>query len=296
MEVAPSAVALTSLEYFLRPNQDNAYSKYVQERIWDKQLTGLRKKIRSFYKECLDEIELPERFDKNELLDLLLAISSATIHYDKELRNVLIKIGKSYPQHPLSSEKANNFVRALKGFSRFYAKKGIKHNDIYLLGALTSDFPYSLFSDLVLGTYTTSYFYEYRSRATEHHFRNNLLFIRSRSGLRSRKLAIDSYFEMLKPTIKTYMAFLKSKVKLWLLMTIWNSKDIREFMRAQYALKIDKVNNESFKSLRDEYSKNQEELRLLLHRLDPEIFRHLVTGDETTKSMWNDLLQLKFSR
>ncbi len=297
MEIDPSVIALAPLEYCLKPKQEGTRAQYMWSRFRDKQFVELRKNIGEFFKECLSEIEpLPDRFEKREFLKLLMDFTAWTIHYDKELRNVVLKIGNNYPQHPLRSEKAYRFLRALNAFSSLYARRGNSMNKKYFLGALKSDLPYSVFSNFVLGTYTASYFFEYRARATEQHFRHHQLFIRARPQLRSRKQALADYFEMLQPIIQAYRDFSKSKCKLWWLITLWNSKDIKEFAQGSQFLSSVKIDKKRFEAVNKEYMDNLEKIRELLYGLDPEVFVPATMADTPTSSMWNDMLLLRLKR
>jgi hypothetical protein len=297
MEFDPSVIALCPLEYRPTSEQESAHAQYKWSRFRDKKFVKLHRNIGEFFKECLSEIEpLPDRFEKEELLKLMMDISTWVIHYDKELRNLVLKIGNNYPQHPLPSERAYRFVGALKSFSGLYARRGNAANKKFLVGALKSDIPYSTFSTFVLGTYTTSYFFEYRARATEQHFRHHRLFVRARPHLHWRKEALEDYHEMLKPTIQAYKDFSKSKCKLWWLITLWNSNDLKDFAQTPQFLSSEKIDKKQFEAISKEYTDNLEKLRELLFGLDPEVFMPIMNADAATSSMWNDMLWLRLSR
>jgi hypothetical protein len=257
----------------------------------------MRSNLREFFDRCLSDITpLPRRFDKSDVLGLMMDITSATLHFDKDLRRILLRIASSYPQHPLDYGDARNFVRALGAFSRLYAMRGTKINERYLIGALNSDLPYSLFSDLVLGNYTSSYFFEYRKLATEQHFRANWLFVKSRSGLRSRKKAVESYFEMINPTVEAYRSLTESKCKLWMLITLWNSKNLKEFAQTPDSLMSRKIDGTRLERVTKEYYTNLDKFRTMLFSLNPEVFKPADALDKATRTMWSDLLLLKLSR
>jgi len=114
MELDPSVVALAPLEYCLQVEPKDKYEWYLRSRYRDKRFAELRAKIGEFYDECCDELKpLPDRFTKKELLKLLDDLCAWILHYNEELREVVLRIGKYYPQHPLRSERAHRFVQAL---------------------------------------------------------------------------------------------------------------------------------------------------------------------------------------
>jgi len=295
MELDPSVIALAPLEYRLEPKLDSTHAWYIRSRYKDKQFAKLRTEISGFFSECCSEIEpLPDRFQKKEFLELLDEMTAWVIHNDTKLRSILSRIGINYPQHPLRSEKAYHFVQALKAFSTLYGRRGSSMSKKYFMGALKSDLPYTVFSSFVLGTYTASYFHEYRARATEQHFRHHQLFVRARSQLSSRKYAVEDYLGMMKPIIQAYRDLTKSKCKLWWLIVLWNSKDLKEFTQGPQFLSIRKVDSKSFERVEKEYKDNLRRLRALLYELDPNIFVPTAgRPDRATKTMWDDMLWLR---
>jgi hypothetical protein len=152
-----------------------------------------------------------------------------------------------------------------------------------------------LFSNLILGNYTISYFNDYKAHATEMHFRRNLLLVRGRPNLRTKELAIKAYFQMMKPTEEMFRKLLKEQFKLWLLPVLSNTKDPENLLKEPHQLKMEKTDQKQLTKLINEHAEILEQFRRHLFQLEPSVFKPIGEIDEPTQTMWRDMVLLRMT-
>lgn len=292
MTVQHSTSAIATLEY----KDQGKYPELKPRWIKEKQLLGFYNSMNRFFSESLDELTIPKRFSKEKLRQFLMNGVKKRLNKDTEFRKLLIKLGENYPRFPIESSQASNYIRLLKIFSRHVALAGYRLNEEYAFGSYISDIPYIVFSDLILGNYAVSYFHEYKARTTEQHFRSHHMLFRGRPHLKSRKIALNSYFEMMRPTEKMFKTTLKSQFKVWLFIILSNSKEIQDFAKKPDFLSQKNIDQEEFKKLMRAHSKQLEKFRRLLFQLDPELFKPSTDIDDPTQTMWRDMVLLRLTK
>lgn len=290
--IAQSATAISTFEY----RGKREYAEIRPNWVHAKQLLGYYNSMNRFYAESLDELEIPKRFNKGELQDLLMTLSKESLNKDRDLRELVIKLGQNYPRFPLEANRASNYVSLLRRISHIVAIKGSKLNEEYASESLRSDVPYIVFSNLILGNYAISSFHDYKAKATEQDFRRHLLLIRGRPNLRSRKSALSSYFQMMKPTEELFQKLLKAQFKLWLLMALSNAKDLKEFAKGLPYLNLSEIDQKQFTKLINEHEEILEKFRRYLFQLEPDLFKPLTEIDEPTQTMWKDMILLRITK
>lgn len=264
-----SASAIATLEY----KGKKEYTKLRPKWIKEKQLRGYYESMNTFFSESLEELTIPKRFNKQKLHEFLMDAIKRSLNEDDKFRNLIIKLNENYPRFPIKSDHASNYIRLLKTLSYYVAQAGYRLNEEYAFESCISDIPYIVFSNLILGNYTISYFHEYKARATEQHFRRNYLLVRGRPNLRSRQAAIKSYFQMIKPTEKMFRTTVRSQFKLWLFTILSNSKNFQDFAKKPQLLSLKKMDQKQFEKLTVKHSEQLEKFRRLLFQLEPELFK-----------------------
>jgi len=262
--------------------------------IRESQLESYYNSMGAFYAECLDELVLPERFDKKELHKVLLSILRNLMREDKDFTNLVIKLIENYPRFPMEPKMASEYILALRTLSNRVASAGLKLNGEIALDSLKSNIPYVVFSNLYLGNYSISYFHEYKSKVTEQHFRRNYLLARGRANLKTKKIAIDNYFEMLRSAEEIFKRLLKAQFKLWLFITLSNSEDIKEFLEKPQYLKFDKIDHGHLASLTTEQANVVDEIRYQLYQAEPTLFNP-VQVHKPTEAMWKDMVLVRIT-
>jgi len=281
-----SASAFATIEY-------EGKTEYKPKWIKEKQLLGYYNSMNKFYRELLEELEIPSQFNKEGIHSFLMNSLKRSLNDDEELRKLIVGISKNYPRFPMNSKQAWEYIRLLKSLSLKIAISGNKLNNEIALNSLQSDIPYMIFSNETLGNYTISYFQEYKARATQEHFRRNYLLTRGRPNLPDRKKALNNYFLMMKPIQNMFKDLVKSKFKLWLFITLSNSKSIKEFAKGRNFLYLKNIDRKQFEILSTEYSKQLETFREELYQLEPALFASTPESDEPTQIMWNDMILLR---
>lgn len=289
ISIQHSASSFATIEY-------EGKTDYRPTWIKEKQLLGYYNSMHKFYTETLNEIEIPEQFDKEKLHSFLMNSLKNSLNTDNELRKLIIDINKNYPRFPITSTKASEYVRLLTSLSRKIANIGRKLNDTIAFDAYRSDIPYIVFSNQTLGNYTISYFHEYKARATAEYFRHNYLLVRGRPNLQARKNALNNYFSMIKTIQDIFQKLIKSKFKLWLLIILYNSENMKEFAKGPEYFSLKKVDQVQFNMLTHEYSEQLELFRRELCQLEPELFQPTPDFDEPTQTMWNDMIKLRIMK
>ena len=286
-----SASAVAILEYKGKEEYPEVKPKWIKE----KQLLGYYNSMNRFYSECLDELTLPKHSCADKLHELLMTRLKKSLNEDDEFRNLIIKLNENYPRFPVEPERAGTYITLLKRICRLIAMVGSRTNQEYASESITSDIPYILFSNLILGNYTISYFNDYKAHATEMHFRRNLLLVRGRPNLRAKELAIKAYFQMMKPTEEMFRKLLKEQFKLWLLPVLSNAKDPENPFKEPYQLKMEKVDQKQLTKLINEHTEILEQFRQHLFQLEPDVFKTPGEIDEPTETMWRDMVLLRMT-
>lgn len=260
--------------------------------IRQKQLERYYASMNQFYSECLEELSLPDRFDKTALHARLMAALRNMIRQDGDFVSLVVKLSENYPRFPLESTQASEYVIALKKLSERVAEAGRKSNNELAWNAIISDIPYVVFSNLHLGNYAMSYFHEYKAKATDEHFRHNRLLFRGRSHLKTKKIAIDSYFQMMKPLENMFKELLKAQFKMWLFIDLSNAENIKDFPQKVQFLKADKLDQQYLCKLETDHEKVLEEMRRYLYNAEPELFNPSV-AHKPTETMWKDMVLVR---
>lgn len=248
-----------------------------------------------FYSECLDELTIPKQFNKENLHELLMNILKNSLNEDEDFRNLIIKLSENYPRFPIEPERAGTYITLLKKISRLVAMVGSRINQKYASESITSDIPYIVFSNLILGNYTISYFNDYKAHTTEEHFRRNLLLIRGRPNLRTKQIALKNYFQMMKTTENMFQKLLKAQFKLSLLPVLCNSKDLEDLLKEPHTLSLKKIDQKQLTKLINEHVEILEQFRRHLFQLEPDLFKPLIEIDEPTQTMWRNMVLLKIT-
>lgn len=264
--------------------------KYGKFPHWVKrmQLEGYYSSMSEFYSECLDELIMPKKFDKKEIHQILVNSLKKFLTEDKELTSIILRLISNYPTFPMGSDSASKYISALKALCRRVAMTGIKANEEIAIDSIKSDIPYVVFSNFYLSNYTISYFHEYIFKITEQHFRRNFLLVRGRPKLSSKKIAIKNYLQMIEPTRDMFRELLKTQLKLWLLIVLSNSEDIKEFSKKPSSLEADKIDQRNLEELATQHSKILEEFRRQLFTLEPTLF-DAVAEHKPTQTMWRNM-------
>jgi hypothetical protein len=261
--------------------------------IRQKQLENYYASMNEFYSECLEELSLPKRFDKSEIHARLMAELRNMIRQDGDFTSLVLKLIQNYPHFPMDSKAAGEYVIALKNLSARVAEAGLKSNNELAWDAIISDIPYIVFSNLYLGTYAVSYFHAYKSKVTEQHFRHNYLLVRGRPNLKTKKIAIDNYFHMIKPLEEQFKVLLKAQFKLWLFITLANSESIKEFPQKIMVLKAENLDQQYLEKLKTEHEKVLEQMRRHLFVAEPELFNPTSFAHKPTETMWKDMVLVR---
>lgn len=286
-----SASAIAVLEYRGKREYPELKPKWIKE----KQLLGYYNSMNRFYQESLDELTIPKQFNKEKLHELLMNTLKQTLNEDEEFRNLIIKLSENYPRFPLEPDRAGNYINLLKKISRLVAMVGQRINEEHASESITSDIPYIVFSNLILGNYTISYFHDYKANATEQHFRRNLLLIRGRPNLRTKEFALKNYFQMTKPTEEMFQKLLKAQFKLWLLPALSNAKNLGDLVKEPHTLIMEKIDQRQLTKLINEHAEILEQFRRHLFQLEPDLFKPLIEVDEPTQTMWRDMVLLRIA-
>lgn len=286
-----SATAISTFEYTGKKEYAEIKPKWIKE----KQLLGYYNSMNRFYAESLDELEIPKRFNREELQELLITRLKESLNKDKDFRDVVIKLCENYPSFPLEANRASNYVSFLRRISRIVAMVGSRLNEEYASDSIKSDVPYIVFGNLILGNYAISSFHDYKAKVTEQDFRRHLLLIRGRPNLRARKIALKSYFQMMKPTEELFQKLLKAQFKLWLLMALSNVKDLTGFIKGPRCMRLRKINQKQLAKLINEHAEILEKFRRYLFQLEPDLFKPLTEIDEPTQTMWRDMILLNMT-
>ena len=286
-----SASAIATLEYKGKREYPELKPKWIKE----KQLLGYYNSMNRFFSECLYELTIPKRFNKEKLHELLMNVVKKSLNEDEEFRNLIIKLSENYPTFPLEAEHASNYISLLKKISRLVAIAGSRINEEYASESIRSDIPYIVFSNLILGNYAISSFHDYKANATEQHFRRHFLLVRARPNLKSREIALKSYFQMMKPTEEIFQKFIKDQFKLWLLIALSNAKNLEEFLKRPQCLSLKKTDQKQLTKLITEHAEILEKFRRHLFQLEPDLFKPLTEVDEPTQTMWRDMVLLRIT-
>jgi len=286
-----SATAVAILEYKGKEEYPEVKPKWIKE----KQLLGYYNSMNRFYSECLDELTLPKHSSRDKVHEVLMTHLKKSLNEDDEFRNLIIKLNENYPRFPVEPERAGTYITLLKRISRLVAMVGSRTNQEYASESITSDIPYILFSNLILGNYTISYFNDYKAHTTEIHFRRNLLLVRGRPNLRTKELALKAYFQMMKPTEEMFRKLLKTQCKVWLLPVLSNAKDPKDLLEKPHQLKMEKVDEKQLTKLINEHTEILEQSRRHLFELEPDLFKILGEIDEPTQTMWRDMVLLRMT-
>jgi hypothetical protein len=286
-----SASAVAILEYRGKEEYPEVKPKWIKE----KQLLGYYNSVNRFYSECLDELTLPKHFCADKLHELLMTRLKKSLNEDKDFRNLIIKLNENYPRFPIDSERAGMYITLLKRISRLVAMVGSRTNQEYASESITSDIPYILFSNLILGNYTISYFNDYKAQATEMHFRRNHLLVRGRPNLRPKEIALKAYFQMMKPTEEMFKKLLKEQFKLWLLPVLSNTKDPENLLKKLHQLRMENTDQKQLTKLINEHAEILEQFRQHLFQLEPNVFKTPSEIDEPTQTMWRDMVLLRMT-
>jgi len=286
-----SASAIAMLEYKGKREYPEVRPKWIKE----KQLLGYYNSMNRFFSESLDELTIPERFNKKELLESLLNFLKTSLNEDEEFRNLIIKLNENYPRFPIEADRASKYIALLKTLCHHVAVAGQRLNEEYASESFKSNVPYVVFSNLILGNYTISYFHEYKAHVTEQHFRRNFFLARGRPNLRAKEFALKAYFQMMKPTEEMFQKFVKAQFKLWLLPVLSNSKDLGDLVKEPHHLSLEKVDQKQLTKLISGHAEILEQFRRHLFQLEPDLFKPVIEVDEPTQTMWRDMVLLRIT-
>jgi hypothetical protein len=282
-----SANASATIEYKGRTKQ-KIFPAWVRK----KQLESYYASMNEFYSECLEELCLPDRFDKTELHARLMTELSNIIRQNGDFTRLVLKLIENYPRFPFDSKQAYEYIATLKNLGTRVAEAGLKSNNELAWDAIISDIPFVVFSNLYLGTYAISCFHAYKYKVTEQHFRHNYFLVRGRSHLKARKIALDNYFQMIKPLEELFKVLLKAQFKLWLFITLSNADNIKEFPQKLQFFKTDNLDQQYLAKLKTEHEIVLEDMRRHLYSAEPELFNP-TTNHKPTETMWKDMVLVK---
>lgn len=283
-----SANASAAIEYKGRIKPEK-FPKWIRH----KQLESYYASMSEFYSQCLEELSLPDRFDKTELHARLLAELRNLIRQDDDFTSLVLKLIENHPMFPLDSKHASEYVIALKNLSARVAEAGFKLNNELAWDAVISDIQFVVFSNLYLGTYAISCFHAYKSKVTEQYFRHNYFLVKSRPHLRTKRNALDNYFQMLKPLEKLFKTLLKAQFKLWLFITLSNSENVKGFPQKLQFLKADNLDIQYLGKLKTEHERVLEDMRRHLYSAEPELFNPTSPSHKPTETMWKDMVLVR---
>ncbi len=286
-----SANASATIEY-------NGKYKYGKVPAWvrERQLENYYNSMAEFYTECLENLELPNQFDKKKLIEQLMGNLRTFIRKDEDFTSVVIRIMDNFPRFPITTKQASEYIIALKILGERVARAGLKSNQELAVEALMSKAPFSIYSNLCLGNYTFSYFHEYKANVTEQYFKHSHLLVSGRTFLKARKLALDNYFQMIEPNENLFKILLRTHFRLWLYLTLPNFAKAEDFPKNSQPQPTYELNQETLDKLKDEYDTVLEELRRQLYNAEPELFNPISNPNKPTQTMWKDMVLLRSSQ
>jgi len=280
-----SANANTTLEY-----KGNRKFGPVPKWVKEKQIEAYYKSMSEYYSECLAELKVPKRFDVTILLQRLLDSLREFLEKDEGFTSLISRIAQNYPYYGMDNRVAGEYLIGLNNLTLRVATSGQKLNQEIAWNALRFNVPFTIFSDLYLGTYTISYFHEYKVKMSKEHFRLNHFLVRERINLVKRKRALQNYFDILTPIEELFKVLLKEQFKLWLFIALSDFTNSTDFPNnpTNQPYEIDPVH---LSELHNKQTKALEELRHCLYDVDDSIF---VTADasphEPTATLWKNLV------
>jgi len=283
-----SASASTTVEYKYKLKHGKAPSWIKQKNIG-----RYYDSMSAFYNECLDEIQLQKRFDKKELHTKLMARLRDFIREDNDFASLLHRIAMNYPRFPMDAKQASEYIICLRNLSARVADTGMKANDELAVNALASNAPFVCFSNLYLGNYTISYFHEYKAKMTEQYFRHNHLLVRGRTNLKTRRTALENYFNARKPAEDLFKILNKEQFKLWLFIALANFEKVQDFPQNPSSSGPYEIDQKQLKSLQTKQEHAVEKLRYLLYDLEPTLFNPTTFVHEATETMWKAMILVR---
>jgi len=274
----------------------NATIEYIGNRkpwpvpkwVKEKQIETYYKSMSEYYSECLSELNLPDRFGKEILLQRLIDSLKEFLKKDEAFTTLVSRLAQNYPYYGMDNKTAGEYLIGLDDLVARVATAGQKINQELAWNALRSSVPFTTFSDLYLGNYTISYFHEYRAKMTREHFRHNHFLIRERIKLPRRKRAIQNYFDILKPIEALFKALLKEQFKLWLFIALSDYAKSADFPNNPTEEAYE-VNPAQLQELHGKQQQAMETLRRLLYDSDSSIFV-TATDHQPTATLWKNLV------
>ena len=284
-----SANANATIEYI-----GNRKSGPIPKWVKEKQIENYYKSMSEYYSECLSELCVPERFDKTILLQRLMDNLKEFLKKDEGFTTLVSRLAQNYPYYGMDNKNAGEYLLGLDDLAGRVATAGQKINQELAWNALRSNVPFTTFSDLYLGTYTISYFHEYKAKMSKEHFRHNHFLIRERTNLPKRKRAIQNYFDILKPAEELFKALLKAQFELWLFIDLSDYAKSTDFPNNP-AEEAYEVNTAQLQELHSKQQNAMEKLRRHLYDADASVFV-TVADHQPTATLWKNLVLIGASQ
>lgn len=278
-----SANANATIEYI-----GNRKSGPIPKWVKEKQIERYYKSMSEYYSECLSELNVPERFDKEILLHRLIDNLKDFLKKDDGFTTLVSRLAQNYPYFGMDNRAAGEYLKGLEDLAARVATAGQKLNQEIARNALRSNLPFTTFSDLYLGNYTISYFHEYKVKMSREHFRHNHILIRERINLPRRKRALQNYFDILKPAEELFKNLLKAQFKLWLFIALSDFANSKDFPNNPSEQAYE-VNSAQIDELHGNQKQLLEELRRHLYEVDDSVFV-TATDHKPTDTLWKNLV------
>ena len=284
----------TVLEHSANANATIEYVgklKFGQIPSWikERQIEKYYASMSEFYTECISELRLPDRFEKKELNSKLMESLRAFLRQDKDFTTLISRLTIDYPRFPMDNKTASEYLIGLKDLCARVATAGQRLNEEIAWSAIRSKIPFIVFGNLYLTDYTISYFHEYRAKMTEQHFRRNHFLIRERVSLRKRKIALDNYFNILKPAEDLFRTLLKAQFKLWLYIALSDFANSKDFPSNPQESAYE-VDQEEVQLLESDLIEKLDEMRSRLYDAEPTLFNPTIYNHPPTETFWKNMV------
>lgn len=228
-----------------------------------------------------EKIDIPERFDINELIKLYSERSIKNHENDIELKQTIEKIKKSKTiKRPLVS-----FIQFMK--NRFESRKD-KYLEFEAKRFLNSNFSLSLSSKFVIFDNT---FYDYL-KLLEKIVRWYELRASVARDFRMYKRNISEMKLRISPIIDDMDSCFFYYICLKRYITIWNSKDYQEIIDGPEFLDINKIDRNKFEKLFVDFEGELGWMRESIYNSEPSLLEKELNVDVNTKRMFSKLLMV----
>lgn len=229
-----------------------------------------------------EKIDIPERFEEDELIELFSQRSIKNYENDNELKQLIEDIKRT--------ERTGRPLLSLILFikDRFESTKDMAL-EIETKRFLTSNFSLNLFNKFVIFDNT---FYDYMNL-----LEGKIRWYETRAIAASNFRLYSRHITEMKRCIKPFIDNMDSCFFHYLCLTryitIWNSDNLEDILHEPQFLDINKVEPSKFKQLYSEFDSALEAFRQNIYSAKPEFLqKELVLKDSNTKKMFYKLLML----